>query len=161
MWIRFLALLALLLALWTLFRFAMGLRYAKVEREVARRDEEARGRRVVAEIPDREGLTLFLEDHAGFYWGADEARKSEILGARLTLNGGVMAACARPGFALVEPSTPAEAEGEAWQVAIHMTDGRRRVVDCGKLREGVSREIATRAFEAVRRAIAESSGRTT
>jgi hypothetical protein len=131
----------------------MGLRYAKVVREGERRHEEARGRKVVAEIAHREGLTLFLEDHARFYWGAEEAGKSEIEGARLTLNGAVMAACARPAAVLPEASPPGEPEGEHWEVVLHLRQERARVVDCGRLREGVSREAATRVFEAVRREV--------
>jgi hypothetical protein len=39
-------------------------------------------------------------------------------------------------------------------VALYLDGGERRVVDCGMLREGVSREIASRVFEAARAAVA-------
>ncbi len=104
MWIKIAALLALLALLWSLFRLSMGLRWAKVSRESARREEEDRGRRIVAELPSSDGtLGFFAEDHAGFYWPAGEAGKSGLRGARLLLNGGVIAAVARPSAALPDP----------------------------------------------------------
>jgi hypothetical protein len=145
----------LLLVLWTLLRFALGLRYAKVSREQARRTEEDLGRRVVAEIPladDR--LVLFLEDDRAFYWGGLEARKPDLVGARLVLNGGVMGTAVRAGRTLPEPAAPEEFEGrERWDVVLYQEDGRAVVVPCGTLREGVSREIAARVFERVRAAL--------
>ena len=45
--IRIAAAVALLVALWAVFRFAMGLRWSKVVREGSRFQEEARGRKVV------------------------------------------------------------------------------------------------------------------
>jgi hypothetical protein len=150
--IRVVAALLLLAALWVLFRFAMALRWSKVVREGSRSAEESRGRRVVAEIPLPDGLLLFLEDDAGFYWGASQARKSEIRGARLLLNGGVIGSFSRPGAALPDPPPAEEYEGrERWDVLIYC-QGRTEAVPCGILREGVSREIAARVFEAVRRA---------
>ena len=96
--IQVLALLALVLALWTVFRFAMGLRWAKVSREDARAAEQSRGRRVVAEIPlSDDEIVFFVEDEAGFYWGGRQARKRDIRGARLLLNGAVMASFSRDG----------------------------------------------------------------
>jgi hypothetical protein len=142
----------LVVLLWSLFRLAMGLRWAKLSREQARQAEETRGRRVVAEIPAGEGdLTLFLEDDRGFYWGAVEVRKPDVAGARLLLNGGVIGSFSRGGWALPEPPSPEEFEGrERWDVILYLRDGRRPLVPCGWLREGVSREIAARVFEAVR-----------
>src|SRR5213593_1080619 len=123
--IQVLALLALVLALWTVFRFAMGLRWAKVSREDARAAEQARGRRVVAEVPlSEDEIVFFLEDEAGFYWGGRQARKREIRGARLLLNGGVMATCSRDGERLPEPSPPEEYSGhERWDVALYLEGG--------------------------------------
>jgi hypothetical protein len=147
---------ALLAVLWTLLRFALGLRYAKASREEARRAEEDRGRRVVAEIPladDR--LVLFLEDDEAFYWADQSAAKPGLRGARLLLNGGVMASAVRPGQALPEPEAPTEFEGrERWDVRLFLAGGGEAIVPCGTLREGVSREIATRVFERARAAVA-------
>ena len=106
----------------------------------------------MAEIPLPDELLFFLEDDAGFYWGGAQARKSGILGARMLLNGGVIGSFARPGVALPDPPAAEEYEGrERWDVLIYCR-GRTEAVPCGSLREGVSREIAGRAFEAVRRA---------
>jgi len=150
--IRVAAALLLLAALWVLFRFAMALRWSKVVREGSRSAEESRGRRVVAEIPLPDELLFFLEDDAGFYWGGSQARKSEILGARLLLNGGVIGSFSRPAAVLPGPPPAEEYEGrERWDVLIYCP-GRTEAVPCGILREGVSREIAARVFEAVRRA---------
>jgi hypothetical protein len=156
MWIRTVALLALLAFLWSLFRLAMGLRWSKVSREDARQVEEARGRRVVAELPSADGeLGFFAEDHAGFYWPRGEAAKSALRGARLLLNRGVIASATRGAEALPEAPPPEPFEGrERWEVALYLAGGESRVVDCGMLREGVSREIASRVFEAVRAAVA-------
>src|SRR5438552_2293614 len=114
--------------------------------------EEARGRRVVAEIPLPDGLLFFLEDDAGFYWGGSEVRKPEVLGARMLLNGGVIGTFSRAGVALPEPPPAEEYEGrERWDVLVYCV-GQTEAVPCGSLREGVCREIASRVFEAVRRA---------
>jgi hypothetical protein len=162
MWIKIAALLVLLALLWSLFRLSMGLRWAKVSREGARREEEARGRRIVAELPSPEGrLGFFAEDHAGFYWPGGEAGKSAMRGARLLLNGGVVAAAARAGASLPDPPVTEPFEGrERWEVALYLAGGRAVTVACGTVREGVSREIATRVFEAVRAAV-ESPARMT
>ena len=118
MWIKIAALLALLVLLWSLFRLSMGLRWAKVSRESARREEEGRGRRIVAELPTSDGtLGFFAEDHAGFYWPAGEAGKSAVRGARLLLNGGVIAATVRrtrPCPTRPSPSRSKDASGGRW-----------------------------------------------
>ena len=149
------ALLALGFLLWTIFRFSMGLRWAKVSREGARAAEQDRGRRVVAEIPlSDDEIVFFVEDEAGFYWGGRQARKREVRGARLLLNGGVMASITRDGERLPEPSASEEYEGrERWEVRLFMDAGRTERIACGTLREGVSREVAGRVFEAVRSAV--------
>jgi len=155
MWIKILALLALLALLWSIFRLSMGLRWAKVSRESARRDEEGRGRHIVAELPSADGtLGFFAEDHAGFYWPAGEAGKSGLRGARLLLNGGVITAITRPGEELPAPPALESFEGrERWEVVLYGTAGRNHTIACGTVREGVSREIATRVFDAVRAAL--------
>ena len=150
--IRIAALALLLVALWLLFRFSMALRWSKVVREGSRSAEESRGRKVVAEIPLPEGLLFFLEDDAGFYWGGSQARKREVVGARMLLNGGVIGSFSRAGVVLPDPPPAEEYEGrERWDVLVYC-QGRTEAVPCGSLREGVSREIASRVFEAVRRA---------
>ena|SRR6185295_9394390 len=153
--VQVLALLALVFALWTVFRFAMGLRWAKVSREGARAAEQAQGRRVVAEIPvSDDEIVFFVEDDAGFYWGGRRARKRDLRGARLLLNGAVMASFARDGEVLPETSPPDEYEGrERWEIALYLDGGGEERVGCGSLREGVSRELAGRVFDAIRSAV--------
>jgi hypothetical protein len=151
MLLRVLAGILLVLFLWALFRFAMGLRAEKRLREERRRAEESAGRRVVAEIPLENEMLLFLEDASGFRWGTSEVGKQEIMGARVFLNGAVLQSWSRPGSFLPEPQAAAEDyEAEQWEVRIYLSSGGARVVPCGSLREGVSREIATAVFEAVR-----------
>ena len=70
MLIRLAALALLLVALWRVFRLAMGLRFAKVSREEARAAEEGSGRSVVAELPLSDAEVVFLvEDAEAFRWG--------------------------------------------------------------------------------------------
>ena len=152
MLVRLAAAIAFVVFLWSLFRFAMGLRFAKLSREEARQAQEARGRRVVTEIPTaQEDLILFLEDHEGFYWGAEGLGKSQVRGARLLLNGGVLGSFCRDAAGLPDPPPPEDDEGkERWEVTLYLADGASRSIPCGTLREGVSREIATKVFDAVR-----------
>ena len=153
MLIRLLAVLALLLGLWALFRLAMSLRYAKLSREEARAREEGQGRLVIAEIPSVSGLELLLEDGAHFYWQGRALPKRQVLGGRLRLSGGLIATVSRDEAALPELPPAAVEEGRGrWEVVLHFEDGAVESIECGSLGEGVSREIAGRVFEAVRRA---------
>lgn len=154
--IRLLALAILLAMLFVVFRFAMALRYAKRERERARDAEEARGRRVIAEVPLSEAEVVFLtEDDREFSWGRHSVQKRAIVGARMLVNGAVLQECARRERVLPPPASAAEYEGrEHWEVALFLEGGGEARIPCGTLREGVSREIAGRAFEAVRSACA-------
>jgi hypothetical protein len=151
-WVQVAAAALLAIVLFSIFRYAMALRGAKVARQSWREAEESRGRRVVAEIPGpADDMTLFLEDDEGFYWGAEEVRKQDIAGGRLRLNRGILASWARPGVVLPEPPSAEDFEGrETWDVVLYLADGKTRVVPCGILREGVSREIASRVFQATR-----------
>lgn len=153
MLLQILAAALLSVLLWSLFRLSMGLRWTKLVRQAAERAERERGRRVVAELPLAEDVVLFLEEDGGFVWGDERVAKREIAGARLLLNGAVVGAWAPDDAALPEPSRAEPYEGrERWTVELYLCDGRRLVVRCGTLREGVSREAAQAVFEAVRRA---------
>jgi hypothetical protein len=147
--------IALFGALFWLFRFAMGLRYAKLLREEQRRAEEARGRRLVSEVPGDNGeLTLFFDDPAGFSWGERRLAKSDILAARLLLNGRVIDQAARPGVAPPRLAPAADEEGrERWEVALLLGGGHELSIACGHLREGVSRDAARAVFSAVAGAV--------
>ena len=148
-WIQVVAALAFLAFLWMLLRFALGLRYAKVVREEER---AAQGGRVVAEISSAVGdVGFFVEQAEAFAWPGGRVAKDEIVGARLLLRGGAIGEAVRPGAPL-PPAGPAdEFEGrERWDVVLYLRDGTAATVACGTLREGVSREVAARVFEAVR-----------
>jgi hypothetical protein len=161
MWIRGLAIAAFVFALFRLFRLAMRLRYTKLLREREREGQMRLGRRLVAELPTDDGIVLFLEDDAGFSWGSKRARRVDLAGVRLLSNGGVVAQAARPGVVLPTPSTAGEFEGsEQWEVELRFAEEEAERVPCGRLREGVSRDAATRVFEALRSAI-ESPGAAT
>jgi hypothetical protein len=148
----------LVLMLWPVLRYALGLRAAKLAREETRRQAEAGGRRVVAEIPVGDGVLFFLEDHAGFYWAGAQAFKRDLAGGRLLLNGAAMAEAARPGAVLPERPMPEEYEGrERWDVILYLRSGEGLVVPCGTLREGVSREAGNRVFQSVRQALSEEA----
>jgi len=158
MLLKALLLVVLVVFLWRLFRFAMSLRFAKLSREEARRAEEARGRRVVAEIPLPDGIQFFVEEGEAFHWGAHAVRKEAIVGTRLLLNGGILGAASREGAILPPPPAPEEYEGrERWDVLVYLSDGLVRTIHCGTLREGVSREIAGAVFGAVRDAVSNRS----
>jgi hypothetical protein len=140
----------LLVFLWKAFRLAMDLRAARLFREEAREAREAAGERVVAEVPSASGeLWLFAEDRDAFFWPPHRIPKTAVAGCRLLLNGGVIAAAARPGFELPPPPRPEEYEGrERWDVRIY-TPGEEIEVACGTVREGVSREIARSVYDAL------------
>lgn len=148
-WIQVVAGAVFLAFLWMLLRFALGLRYAKVVREEERAVQPGR---VVAEIPSAAGeVGFFVEEPGAFAWPDGRVAKDEIVGARLLLRGGAIGEVARAGTDL-PPAGPAdELEGrERWDVVLYLQGGGTATVACGTLREGVSREVAARVFEAVR-----------
>jgi hypothetical protein len=154
MLVRVAAAIALALVLWWLFRLAMGLRWAKLERDRARRQEEESGRRVVAELPLPEGVVLVVEDAGRITWGGIGVLKQDLLGARLLLNSAVVGTVSRPGAALPPPPEAEPDEGkERWEVVFYLRDGSWRAVGCGSVREGVSRDAARAVLDAVRREV--------
>jgi len=153
--VQILALGIFLFLLFSLFRFAMGLRWAKVVREGDRAAVEKAGRRVVAELPLSSGEVAFLtEEPLAFSWAERRVAKAELAGVRMRLNGGVLAEHALDGVRLPPPTPPEEYEGrERWDVALYGRDGLLDAIPCGALREGVSREVAATVFAAVKKAI--------
>ena len=147
---------AFLMFAFSLFRFSMGLRWAKVSREAARSEAQDGGQRLLAELPLPTGEVAFLlEDATAFAWGKERCEKSRIQGVRMRLNGGVLAEFVKDGVRLPSPEPPEEYEGrERWDVALFGADGFLGSIPCGILREGVSREVAAIVFEAVKRGVA-------
>jgi len=159
MLIRLVAFALLLIALWRVFRLSMGLRFAKVSREESRAAEESKGGKVLAELPVSDAEVVFLVEEAeGFRWGASHVSKAEIRGVRLMVNGAVLQEVSAAGERLPSPQAPEEYEGrERWEVRLFRRDGEATVIPCGTLREGISREIAGRVFEAVKAVVADRS----
>ena len=156
MWIKIAAAAGFGVVVWMLFRLAMDLRWAKLEREIQQRAHEESGGRVVAELPLPSGaLELLVEDAASIRWIGHSVSKEELEGARLLMNERVVAECVRAGVLLPPPPSPTEElDGhERWEVRLFLGGGRWAAIPCGTLREGVSREIATRAYEAAKAAV--------
>lgn len=155
MLLQILAFAVFFYCLFSLFRFAMGLRAAKLAREDERASAEDEGRLVVAELPLPSGeVAVLAEDALSFSWGETRVAKADVAGVRMRLNGGVLAEHAREGVRLPPPSPPEEYEGrERWDVALYGAEGLLASIPCGILREGVSREVASTVFAAVKKAV--------
>jgi hypothetical protein len=129
-------------------------------RRIRARDAEgARGRTVIAEIPDQDDLVLFSEDPRRFYYGEQSVDKDLIVAARVLINGAPIASSLSKrqtaGDERQATSFDDRPEGIArdrWDVAIETKDGVM-LVPCGAIRERVSQELARNVFETVKRAI--------
>ena len=143
-----------------LFLFALGLvstlRFHQRARERERRKLEAAGRTVLAEVPHRDGLTLFVANDTHFYWGDTAIPQARIKLIRVLINGTPLASHqARrypSGDAGNSDSFTDRPEGIAhdrWDVLIR-TDTTDILVECGSIRERVSQELARRVFDSVR-----------
>jgi hypothetical protein len=154
MLVRLLAAVTLALVLWWVFRLAMGLRWAKIERDRARAREEEGGRRIVAELPLPDGVVLVVEDAGRLTWGGQGVVKQDLLGGRLLLNSAVVGTVSRAGATLPPPPEAEPEEGrEVWEVVVYLVDGTWRSIPCGRVREGVSRDAARAVLDAVRREV--------
>ena len=145
-----------------LFLFALGListlRYHHRARERERRALRAAGRRVLAEVPTAEGLALFVDDDAHFYWNDRPIAKRNVQLVRVLINGAPLATHAAPGH---EPDGPGDIDPAAadyprgiahdrWDVLIGTDGGEDVLVECGSVRERVSQELARAVFDAVK-----------
>ena len=136
---------------------ATTLHYYRRRRRRARDSEQALGRRVIAELPVSEDLTLFSEDDVRFYYGERSIDKDLITAARLMINGNVIAEAVREGGQSRQPNVvihdrPEGIARDRWDVAIVAVNGTT-VIECGAIRERVSQELARAVFDAVKRTI--------
>jgi len=145
--------LALLVAALTM---ATTLTIYRKRRRLRREDEEAHGRRIVAEIPSGDDLRLFSEDGRRFHYGTEAIDKDRIAAVRVLINGSPIAAYVsrrHAGGALMQPTSfedrPEGIARDRWDVAIERADGMT-LVECGSIRERVSQELARAIFEAVK-----------
>ncbi len=140
------------------------LRMYRRRREAARQAERARGRTIIAELPTGPDLLLFSEDRQRYYYGGRAIEKDRIRVVRVLINGAPITAHVSRRARATEHTPPSTFQDRAepagrdqWGVAIE-TDSDTILIDCGAIREGISQELATRIFEAVRRG-AEEGGR--
>ena len=137
---------------------ATTLRYYRRRRQRARMSEVALGRRVIAELPVGEDLTLFSEDGQRFYYGETPIDKDLILAARVLINGSPIAAVTSPraSSSALQPTAfedrPDGIARDRWDVAIESERGTV-LVECGAIRERVSQELARKVFDAVKDAL--------
>jgi hypothetical protein len=131
----------------------------------AREKEIARGRTIIVELPTDPELTLFSEDAEHVYYGDTAIDKSEIMAARVLINGSPIATIVSPRWqsaAVLQPSSfddrPEGIARDRWDVAIETVSGTI-LVECGAIRERVSQELARRIFDAVGATIQPPAGR--
>jgi hypothetical protein len=143
---------------------ATTLQMFRKQRRRAREGEHTLGRRIVAEIPAQDDLTLFTEDAEQFHYGAQSIDKHQIVAARILINGAVIATClsARVTQAAVKTTETIDDRPEGiardrWDVAIDTLDGTV-VVECGAIRERVSQELARAVFDAVKDELRRQGG---
>lgn len=143
-----------------LFFFALGLvsalRFHRRRRDRERRELQGAGRSVIAEIPTRHGLTLFVADDNYFYCGETAISKDDIRLVRVLINGSPIASyTARrapsdaPGSAGTFADRPEGIAHDRWDVLVG-TDSGNTLVECGSIRERVSQELARRVFDVVK-----------
>ncbi len=152
------ALVAVVLVLGAL-SLATTLTVYRKRRRRTREAEEARGRRIVAEIPGDDDLRLFTEDDRQFHYGDEAVDKDRIAAVRVLINGAPIAAYVSTRFARDAALHPTSFEDrpegiarDRWDVAIERPDGVT-LVECGAIRERVSQELARTVFEAVKSAL--------
>ena len=143
---------------------ATTLQMFRKQRRRAREGEHTMGRRIVAEIPAQDDLTLFTEDAEQFHYGVQSIDKHHIVAARILINGAVIATClsARGTQAAVKTTETIDDRPEGiardrWDVAIDTLDGTV-VVECGAIRERVSQELARAVFDAVKDELRRQGG---
>ncbi|MEE2637743.1 MAG: hypothetical protein VYE68_10975 [Acidobacteriota bacterium] len=139
--------------------FALGLvstlRYHRRSRERERHELLSTGRQIVAEVPTRDGLELFVTDTDHFYWGPIAIPKASIRLARVLINGSPLTSYHSrrhpfddPGDSGSFADRPEGIAHDRWDVLIR-TDSGDTLVECGSIRERVSQELARAVFDTV------------
>jgi hypothetical protein len=136
---------------------ATTLTFYRKRRRRTRDEEQAQGRRIIAEIPVDDDLRLFSEDDRQFHYGQQTVDKDRIAAVRVLINGAPIAAYVAKRFAAnaaLQPTSfddrPEGIARDRWDVAIERPDGVL-LVECGAIRERVSQELARAVFDAVKR----------
>jgi len=127
-------------------------------------EEQARGRRIIAEIPGDDDLRLFSEDERAFHYSGQSVDKDRIAAVRVLINGAPIAAYIakrHAGAAALQPTSfedrPEGIARDRWDVAIEQPDSVV-LVECGAIRERVSQELARAVFDAVKRELERRDG---
>lgn len=145
---------------------ASTLHYYRRRRQRAADSERALGRRIIAELPVGEDLTLFSEDPVRFYYGETSIDKDLILAVRVLINGSPIAAVTSPRAEAMatQPTTfedrPDGIARDRWDVAIE-TERGTVLVQCGAIRERISQELARTVFDAVKADVTARAAATT
>ncbi|MBM3777610.1 MAG: hypothetical protein FJW23_05125 [Acidimicrobiia bacterium] len=145
---------------------ATTLHYYRKRRERAAQAERSRGRRIIAELPVGEDLTLFTEDAVRFYYGSLSVDKAAVMAVRVLINGAPIATVTStraPQGALQPTSVDDRPDGIArdrWDVALETLEGTT-LVECGAVRERVSQELARKVFDAVKADVERRNASTT
>ena len=71
---------------------ATTLTFYRKRRRRTRDEEQAQGRRIIAEIPVEDDLRLFSEDDRQFHYGQQTVDKDRIAAVRVLINGAPIAA---------------------------------------------------------------------
>ena len=143
-----------------LFLFALRLtstlRFHRRRQQQERNALESDGWTLLAEIPTADGLSLFLSGASDFRWGDQTIPKKQIRIVRVLINGSPLATYAASRYS---SNTPGESgafadrpEGIAhdrWDVLIQ-SEADETLVECGRIRERISQELARRVFDAVK-----------
>lgn len=136
-------------------RLASTLRFHRRDRQRERDELSTAGRSVLAEIPTRDGLELFVADDTHFFWQNTTIAKDRIGLVRVLINGTPLASYSAQRFAADDPGDsgsftdrPEGIAHDRWDVLIRADADT--LVECGSVRERVSQALARRVFDAVR-----------
>ncbi len=143
-----------------LFLFALGListlRYHQRSRDRERRSLLESGRQVVAEIPTKEGLELFVADDDHYYWGTHVVPRDDVRLVRVLINGSPLVSYATRRHGATDAGDsgsfadrPEGIAHDRWDVLLRTGSGDL-LVECGSIRERVSQELARAVFDVVR-----------